>query len=68
MLLEVFQANPFWLFLSAAFVFAVLIILYAQGILVVVYKDRYYGVTRSNFFTDVTDQYICHQELSESLS
>ncbi len=58
MLIGVIQENPFWLFLSAAFVFAVLIILYAQGILVVVYKDRYYGVTRSNFFTDVTDQYI----------
>lgn len=62
MLIGVIYANPFWLFLSAVVVFILLIILYAQGMLVVVYKDRYYGVTRSNFFTDVTDQYINHQE------
>jgi hypothetical protein len=62
MLIGVIHANPFWLFLSAALVFTLLSILYAQGMLVVVYKDRYYGVTRSNFFTDVTDQYINHQE------
>ncbi|MFD1957784.1 hypothetical protein ACFSL6_27315 [Paenibacillus thailandensis] len=62
MFLGLYQTDPFWLIWTAVFNFAMLIILYGEGVLLVVYKDRYYGATATKIITDISDQYFRDQE------
>jgi len=54
--------DPFWLIWFGALVLLGLIVLYSQGVLLIVVGDRYYGATDTRFFTDVTDIISCDRK------
>lgn len=62
MFLGLYQTDPFWLIWTAVFYFAMLTILYGHGVLLVVYKDRYYGASPFKAIADITDLYFRDQE------